>query len=195
MPLAMPAAREPVHTRTIECRGFERDDGMIDVDGVLIDVKAHEIKSNWRGTLEPGTPIHHMQARLTIDTDRVIRHVEVATDASPFPECGEAPAVFQRLVGVSVEKGFSRKLRELLQRVESCTHHETLLNAMATVALHTFSSTRRLQKLSGMEAFGTATDSRPPLLDSCRGYRADSSVIRQYFPQHFAAAADPSEVK
>ena len=37
--LPPPAARDTVHTRSIVCRSFRRDDKMIDIDGRFIDTR------------------------------------------------------------------------------------------------------------------------------------------------------------
>ena len=36
MPLSKPAPRKHIHTREIKCLGFEREDGLWDIEGRLI---------------------------------------------------------------------------------------------------------------------------------------------------------------
>ena len=49
MPLSNPAPRKPMHTRTVECRGYLRDDGRWDIEGHLIDTKPFDIPNEDRG--------------------------------------------------------------------------------------------------------------------------------------------------
>ena len=39
MPLPRPVPRKLSHNRVIDCRGYERDDGLWDIEGHLTDVK------------------------------------------------------------------------------------------------------------------------------------------------------------
>ena len=69
MPLSPSTARSPVHTRTVTCNAFHRDDDLIDIEGHMTDVKSYEIPNRWRGPILPGQPIHDMWLRLTLDRD------------------------------------------------------------------------------------------------------------------------------
>src|SRR5690606_12405498 len=57
MPLSPPVEREPIHIRTVTCRGYRRSDGLWDIEGHLVDTKAYLFESRWRGTLAPGEPV------------------------------------------------------------------------------------------------------------------------------------------
>ena len=70
MPLSPSTARSPVHTRTVTCNAFHRDDDLIDIEGHMTDVKSYEIPNRWRGPILPGQPIHDMWLRLTLDRMR-----------------------------------------------------------------------------------------------------------------------------
>ena len=41
MPLTTPAGRRLMHTRSIECRGYEREDGLWDIEAHLVDTKTY----------------------------------------------------------------------------------------------------------------------------------------------------------
>ena len=66
MPLTNPAARRLVHTRTIECRGYEREDGLWDIEAHLTDIKNHDYELK-TGVRRAGQPVHSMWVRITID--------------------------------------------------------------------------------------------------------------------------------
>ena len=65
--LPEPAARRHSHDRQIHCQGFAREDGLLDIEGELIDTKSYDFPSSTHGTIRQGTPVHHMQVRITIN--------------------------------------------------------------------------------------------------------------------------------
>src|SRR3546814_18632102 len=98
MPLSPPAERDPIHVRRVECRGYRRADGLWDVEGHMTDVKAYAFDNEHRGRIEPGTPLHDMGLRLTLDDRMEIRAVEAVTEAEPPGVCGAITQNFQRMV-------------------------------------------------------------------------------------------------
>ena len=78
MPLSAPTDRERIHTRTIECHGFLRSDGLWDIEGELRDTKTYGYRNQWRGEVAPGEPVHHMAIRITVDDAFVIQEIEEA---------------------------------------------------------------------------------------------------------------------
>ncbi|MFQ5955759.1 MAG: DUF2889 domain-containing protein, partial [Kiloniellales bacterium] len=79
MPLSPAAAREPMHTRQIECRGYRRQDGLWDIEGHLTDEKSYAFHNQWRGEIASGEPVHDMWLRLTVDDDLLIHEAEATT--------------------------------------------------------------------------------------------------------------------
>ncbi len=179
MPLGEPAPREALHKRQIDCRGYRRDDGRWDIEGHLTDAKTYDFENTDRGTVHAGEPVHEMWLRLTIDDDFKILAVEAATDHGPFNHCGAITPNFQRLVGVTIGKGFRRRTQRLLGGVAGCTHLVHLLGPMATTAMQTILPLRRRQ-LSG-----EATTTRPTLLDSCHVFASDSEVVKREWPEFY----------
>jgi hypothetical protein len=176
MPLPAPAAREPIHTRRIECRGYRRADGLWDIEGHLTDTKAYAFDNKWRGTLEPGMPIHEMWLRLTLDDDFIVREAVAATDASPFEICPAVTPAFAALTGLRIGKGWSGQVRERLGGVKGCTHLvELALGAMATAAIQTIGPLRAK----------TDSDRRPGHLDTCHALASDGPVVREHYPRHY----------
>ena len=122
MPLSSPAEREHIHTRTVECNGYRRSDGLWDIEGRLVDVKSYTFHNNERGDVPPGEPVHEMWIRLTVDDDLKIHGVEATTEYSPFSVCKEIAPNFERLVGISIGPGWRKKVRDRVGGVEGCTH-------------------------------------------------------------------------
>ncbi len=168
--------REAVHTRSIVCRSFRRSDGWIDIDGRFIDTRPFAYHSEWRGDCPAGAALHHMQLRLTIDTMRTIQVVASAMPGTPYTGCAEVNPNFQRLVGLSVGRGFRKALQERLGGVEGCTHMAALLEAMAAAAVQAFSSNAHAPR--------PATEPKPlrvwniaALEGTCHSYRSDGPVM------------------
>ncbi len=60
MPLTPTVERELIHERTIECKGYKRNDDLWDIEGHLIDIKSYEFPNHDRSDIAAGEPIHDM---------------------------------------------------------------------------------------------------------------------------------------
>lgn len=202
MPLSPPAPRAHLHARTVACNGFVREDGQWEVEGRIVDLRSYAFDNEWRGRVEPGTPLHEMWARLTLDDDFTITAIEVATDHSPFAICPGALPNFQRLVGTRIGPGFGRAVREAVGGTKGCTHIVDMLSQIATVALQTKvpAHARALRdrmitgKAEDAEAAGAHSPwadlevpegRRPPVLDTCHTWASDSEVVRHMLPKFY----------
>ena len=72
MPLPPPVPREFLTRRTVTCEGYSRADGLMDVEGHLVDVRGYDTNNEWRGCLKEGDAAHDMWVRLTIDEQLTI---------------------------------------------------------------------------------------------------------------------------
>jgi hypothetical protein len=181
MPLSAPASREPLHSRDIRCQGFRRADGLWDIEAHLTDVKTYDYESMARGTVPAGSPIHDMWLRFTLDDDLRITAVETAFDTVPYGPCPSAGASFQGLVGLRIGPGWARKVREQVGGTHGCTHMRELINVLATVAFQTIFSLREKELLASGER-------RPPMIDTCLSWAADSPVVKEQYPRWYKGA-------
>ena len=85
MALSEAAPRSKRHNRTLEMAGYQREDGLWDIEGHLRDIKDYSFDSTWRGKVEAGTQVHDMWIRLTVADTLTIRAVEASLDAWPPP--------------------------------------------------------------------------------------------------------------
>jgi hypothetical protein len=188
MPLSPPAPREHIHTRSIDCRGYRRDDGLWDVEAHLTDTKTYAFDNHFRGELPAGEPVHDMWLRITVDDRLVIHAVEAVTDASPYAACPAVTPNFQRLTGLRIYPGFQRKLRELLGGTEGCTHLVDLLGPLATTAYQTVFPWRAREAEQRLAREGKTPERparRPKLIDSCHAFASDGDVVRRYWPDFY----------
>lgn len=194
MPLSSPAPREPIHTRKITCQGYLREDGLWDIEGHITDTKTYEWDNPFLGMLEPGTPIHQMWIRLTLDPALEVRAVETAMDHSPYPICPEVLPNFQRLIGLRIASGWRRRVREHLGGVEGCTHMVELLSPLATTAFQTIVPyQRRLKRMSLEEGETDGTTRRPRQIDTCYSWAGNREVVRRYIPDFYTGEEGGSE--
>ncbi|WP_353858043.1 DUF2889 domain-containing protein [Azospirillum formosense] len=195
MPLSEPAAREPIHTREVTCRGYRRTDGMWDVEGHLTDVKSYAFHTEQRGQILPGDPVHGMWIRLTVDNDLTVHAVEAVTEKSPYRTCGSVTPNFQRLVGLKIGPGWTRAVKERLGGIQGCTHLVELLGPVATTAFQTIypilarEQAEKARASGGGEAAGSKEDmlrtKRPVLLNTCHIFDSNGEVVRKNWPDHY----------
>jgi hypothetical protein len=179
MPLTPPAGRKPMHTRTIECRGYLREDGLWDIEGHLLDTKPFAISNHDRGDIPADTPLHDMWIRLTVDADLLVHEVEACTDQGPYGICGNITDSFKVLKGLRIKSGWTLKTRELLGGTRGCTHLLELLGPMATTAFQAIYPVRVQH-----ETDRTLTK-RPGLIGGCHAYAADGPIVKQRWPQFY----------
>ena len=185
MPLSEPPPRERIHSRTIECRGYRRADGLWDIEGHLIDRKTYSFENRWRGTVEAGAPVHEMWLRLTIDEDMVVHRAEAATDHAPYRICAAITPQFERLKGERIGPGWNLRVRKLLGGVHGCTHHVELLGPLATVAYQTLVGQRKKRRADGKPG---GAPKKPRIIDSCHAYASDGPVVKEAWPEFYSGS-------
>jgi hypothetical protein len=178
----MTAARTPLHTRTIRLDGYSRDDGLFDVEARLTDVKHYDLPGWSAGPLPAGQPMHDMVVTMTVDAEGTIRAFEARTESGPHPICRVGASHFDRLVGLSISRGFLKRAAELVGGVEGCTHIRELLQQMATVAFQSLREAR-------VARYTTDPDRKPPLIDSCIAWAASGDWVKVRFPKFHTGPA------
>ena len=172
--LSPPAPREAVHQRQINCNGFVRNDELYDIEAELTDHKTYAFPSDFRGTVTPDLPVHHMILRVTINKELVIQHAEAITITGPYAICPTANEVFHNLVGLQIGPGWRRKVQAAIGGRHGCTHITELLGPVATIAYQTLygEEARQNRRLRPMTDQDKQT-SRAQLANSCVGYADD----------------------
>jgi hypothetical protein len=183
MPLSPHQPRKPIHTRAIECQGYERDDGLWDMEAHLVDTKSYvHTRRTGDSIRQPGQPVHNMWIRLTIDLDLVIHAAEATTDEGPYPTCGDITVNFKQLAGVKIGPGWRREVGLRLGGTKGCTHLVELLGPLATTA---FQATGRAREARNA---GQPVTKIPYQLNSCHIYKDDSPAVLERWPQFYTGA-------
>jgi len=176
MPLSAPVPRKASHIRRVIYQGYEREDGLWDMEAELHDSKAHDMPSfRHQGVRLAGDPIHHMWLRVTIDRKLVVHAIEAAMDAHPLQDCPQARPALQGMVGACMARGWRQAIAQHMGGVASCTHLRELLFNMATAAFQTLPA-----------AFGGGDPDTPPRhLGQCTGWDFEGNGVKEYFPQFY----------
>lgn len=177
--------RQLLHNRSIELQGFLRDDGLYELEARLTDRKTYDSRRFPDTTLPAGQPLHDMVVHMCFDEDLLIHAFDATMAATPYDGCREAEANFGAIAGLRIQPGFLREANHRVAGVKGCTHVRELLQQLATTAYQTVVGVR-LQKQAEQ---GEQTSSRPKLLDTCAGYRADGEWVRIRWPEYYRPAA------
>jgi len=182
MPLSPPADRELIHKRRVHCDGYQRADGLWDIEGFMTDLKTYPMENRHRGGVIPvGEPLHGMAIRLTIDLDFLVHAVEAVIDYAPFNHCPQIVDRFKQLEGHRIAPGWTQLTRRLFGGTEGCTHLQELLGPIATTAFQATFLARKQRR----EAAGEANDSPNPLLNSCHAMAQSSPVVKEFWPDQY----------
>ena len=202
MPLAEP--RASTHLRDIALRGYQRADGLFDIEAHIRDTKTSGFQNLDRGGwIAPGEPLHDMSLRLTIDTDMTILACEAVTEYGPFAICRDGAANFARLVGLRIRPGFLREANARLGGIDGCTHLRELLQQVATTAFQTLWPVRmrraeeRRRQLAGQghSQTGMARDAAPALLNTCHAYADTRDAVKRHWPHLYRGPHDADATK
>jgi hypothetical protein len=143
-----PEGLETLHDREYRVRAYRAGPDRLLIQGAVRDQKPP-------GLYLPDDPdpmtIHHMQVTLEISfPDLEIVDVTVHFEAHPTSSCPSITQHYGNLVGLSIARGFTHRVRELFGGPRGCTHTTALLQAMAPVAMQCFWSMRAAEaKLKG----------------------------------------------
>ena len=170
-------ARIPLHSRQVHFQGFERADGLFDIEATLLDTKAAAFEVEGEGRWEPGQPIHGMSLRICIDRDFVVRDIESSMDAFPHGECLGARDPMRQMIGCSVRKGWRQAIEERLGRIQGCAHLRELLFNMGTVAFQSLAV--------HMHAANRASGKAPAPMGGCLAWDPAGPMVERIYPQFY----------
>ncbi len=191
MPLSQPANRNLTHTRVVTCNGHQRNDGLWDIEGRIIDTKPYGFANRDRGGwIEADEALHDMSIRLTINLDLDVIDVEAVIDAAPYNYCQCVTSVAKNLIGLKIAPGWTTQSKIAMGKNRGCTHLTELLGPIATTAIQTITSERmKLQKKTEGKTISDSEKSRKgmksPFIDSCHSLAAHSPVVEMHWPDQY----------
>lgn len=187
MPLSNPVKRKLAHTRVVTCKGYEREDGLWDIEGHMVDTKPFAFPNKDRGgEIKADEPLHGMWIRLTIDLQMNIHEAEGCIDFAPFNHCDSISPKISQLKGWNIGPGWTRKLKDLMGGTRGCTHLTELLGPMATTAYQTMVSARAEYGKVDTKVQKEA----PSFLNKCYSLSVNSPVVKEHWPQFHVPPED-----
>jgi hypothetical protein len=158
-----PEGLEVLHDREYRVRAFRKSDEVIVIQGAVRDQKPPGLYLE----IDPDPlTIHHMQIELDVAFPSLeILRAEVVFEAHPNETCPDITPHYGKLVGLSIARGFTHRVRELFGGPRGCTHTTALLQAMAPVAVQCIWSMRAS---AAKRSRPVAEPGRPPTLEQRR---------------------------
>lgn len=171
-------SRTPIHKRNIQCQGYKRDDGLWDIEGILVDTRGQAMETFGRGLIPAGEHLHEMHILMTVDESLTITHLSAKTLHAPYPACEHFPDRFQKLEGSVIEPGWTAKVRMLLGGKWGCTHLVELLGPVATTAVQTIYAWRS-------EEAGESSKLSPPIefINGCHSLHEGGEAAKHLWPE------------
>jgi len=173
--------RRLIHTRQITCSGYEREDGLWEIEGELTDAKT-ETLNGYLKQIRAGDPIHHMRLRIVVDTDMVIHDVEAVTKAGPTHECTAINDAYAKLKGLKIGPGFTGKVKALVGGIQGCTHLTNLLGSMATTAIQSMWEALEEKAAAHKADKPDLAEKQPWVINTCHAYRSHGETVKVIFP-------------
>jgi hypothetical protein len=133
---------------------------------------------------EPMT-VHHMIVDLEIGVPSLeIVGAKVVMETHPHTGCPRIEEHYEKLIGLSIARGFTHKIRELFGGPRGCTHTTALLQAMAPVAVQSLWSFRHAQNRDDgtVSPFSTPEGRRSIVmanLNTCHVWAEDSDHVHE----------------
>jgi hypothetical protein len=124
--------------------------------------------------------MHKMRVELEIEYPAlVIRGVAVVFDDFPQPPCPMIADDYEALIGVSITRGFTHRVRELFGGPRGCAHVTALLQAMAPAVVQSTWSMGILnqRQATADDAESAGARRQPPPADSCHVWAADGELV------------------
>ena len=157
-------------------QGFDREDGLWDIEAALNDVKPYDFQVSTERPFPAQDPIHGLKIRVTLNDHMVIQDVATSMDDIPHPECAGAPHGMHKLIGCTMGPGWRKVINEHVGGTQGCTHLREMLFNMATAAFQTMAEV----------SFATPDDGRPPPhLGKCLAWDFDGPVTEKVYPMFF----------
>lgn len=183
MSFPRPQLRKLIHSRDIQALGYEREDGLWDIDATMTDAKTYSFDNVDRGGIRAGEPIHGMRVRVTVTAELEITAIAVAVEASPFHYCNRIEPAYDQLIGQRIGQGWHQAVRTALGKTQGCTHlTDLLLGPIPACAYQTVAVARRGREKPKAEG------AKPALLDTCHALATASPVVKRHWPDFYTGA-------
>lgn len=126
--------------------------------------------------------IHQMRVTLTLDPAMVIQTAKFETIVAPYFECRQHVVSAEKLIGLSLAKGFTKKAFEIYGGVAGCSHILTILSNLAAAVrqgfVFTYTFPEEEERLTEDTLVATVQRMGDFIADTCMVWKKDSAVQR-----------------
>ena len=168
-----------LHDREYRVRAFRLAEDRVLIRGAVRDQKPPGLYI--QVDPEPLT-IHHMQIDIEVSYPTLeILSAKVNFESFPQEGCTGIIDHYEKLVGLSIARGFTHRVRELFGGPRGCTHTTALLQAMAPVAVQCFFSLRASNVQRSGDLHPPTREQRAEMwrvnLNTCHVWAEDSDAV------------------
>ncbi len=172
-----------LHNREYRVQAYRVAADRLEIHGAIRDQKPPGLYI--QDDPEPLT-VHHMQLALEIAFPALeIVGVTTEFETHPHESCPRIIDHYDNLIGLSIARGFTHKVRELFGGPRGCTHTTALLQAMAPVAMQCFWAMRAAQAVVDGEPSPILSDRGGPsdtwhmIVNTCHVWDEDGEAVAQ----------------
>ncbi len=184
--------RRHVHTRSLRVDAYVRDDGLWDLEAVLVDTKLRDFALA-TGIRKAGAPVHEMRVTLTIDAQLNVVDAQARSDATPYPGyCETIAGDYRKLIGLNLLRDFRRHVRERLGGTRGCSHLTELANVLPTAAIQAFAGEVFKPRDTAYDEQELVQD-KPWQLDRCHALRSEGPAVARYYPRWYRARRETQQ--
>ncbi len=125
----------PIHQRTITINTFETDQDTLVIDGTLVDDRLCKTFIYLLSTFVDPKIVHHMSLKLELSLPTLtIKSAKMDMHEVPHEVCRNIYGIDDKLVGISIFKGFNKQVNQLMSGKNGCLHLFNLLLSMRAAA-------------------------------------------------------------
>jgi hypothetical protein len=190
MSLSKAKPRRHIHTRSIRCDAYQRDDGLWDIEGIITDTKSYSFENQDRNGVAAGEAVHQMRVRLTVDDELVVQSAEAFTEAAPFNMCGNIAPDYSKLAGLKIGAGWRKNVTARLGGTHGCTHiSDLVLGPLPVTAFQAVIPARRKRENEAVSGV------KPTTLDTCHALASTSPVVQSRWPEFYVEPTSADNTK
>lgn len=183
---AIPVRRKLLHSRQISCEGYERDDGLWDIEAQMTDTKTYDLlHADGSLNLKAGQPLHQMRLCITVDASLTIVDASAQTIHGPHRECPQINAAYAALKGLTIGGGFIAAVKKQFKGAGGCTHLTELMGTVATVAFQTMWPVLAQRYADDDKAGGDPARKPSPTIDTCFALRTEGEMVKIRWPRYY----------
>jgi hypothetical protein len=171
-------------------KGYYREDGLFDFEARIVDTKTYTYETPRTGLVGAGYPVHDMSIRLSVDHSLTVRDVEAVIDVQPYGTCSDVLGNYQKLIGLQMGPGWSKRVRQVIGGVLGCTHIGDLLGPLATVAFQTMGGDYVMDLMAQNRGKGEPVDEEeaiPLMVNGCYSWDISGEIVREDYPEYYQA--------